>query len=111
MMVLGSHTCVAVAKGFLALCSFGFAYVGWMFDVRLSRETRLHRSKESFYTTEQLRDAIDFLRKEINELDAIKKHQSIQDDGVSTEAVHFENDWEEPWSKDQYYFALSAKIF
>ena len=94
----GKHTTtVAVATGFLALSSAGFAFVAWMFYDRVNRATRLDNLKESFYNIEQLNSAIDSLRKEIEELKAIKslKRQSSGDDDTtsrkSSKVVRFKN--------------------
>jgi len=94
----GKHsTTVAVATGFLALSSAGFAFIAWLFYDRVNRATRLDSLKESFYNIEQLNSAIDSLRKEIDELKAIKslKRQSSVDDDTasrkSSKVVRFKN--------------------
>lgn len=99
-------TVASVAEGFLTLCSSGFAYVGWMFYSRINREVRLD-AKESFYNVDQLKDEIDFFRKEIEELNAIKKRQLSEDSESrkTSEAVRFENDLGEP-CVDKYYITM-----
>lgn len=94
----GKHsTTVAVATGFLALSSAGFALIAWLFYDRVNRATRLDSLKESFYNIEQLNSAIDSLRKEIDELKAIKslrRQSSVDDDTASrksSKVVRFKN--------------------
>ena len=66
------NTTVAVVTGFLALSSAGFAIVAWMFYDRINRATNLDNLKDSFQNIEQLNSAIDSMRKEIEELKALK---------------------------------------
>lgn len=72
----------AIFTGVISGSSFA---VFWYFYERINRATRLDNLRETNYNIEQLNTAIDVLRKEIEELKAVKSSKSDLNNGLSDE--------------------------
>ena len=101
----------AIFTGVISGSSFA---VFWYFYERINRATRLDNLRETNYNIEQLNTAIDVLRKEIEELKAVKLSKSDEDSTSkkSFKMVRFKNtlsymssasdtDYQSAWSDNE----------